>query len=270
MARLESALNDMEALDRCSELTSFVHALDPRVKILTTFAFLLTVVSFDRYAISRLTPLAVFPVVLGTLGRIPAAVLFRYLRFACPFALLLGIFNPLFDRSTHHLYPGIDLSGGWISLASILFRFLLTVSAVLILMATTGLPRLASAFAQMGVPRILVTQVLMLYRYLSLLPREAARMTRAHSLRALSGRRMPIRVWGSLAGNLLLRAHDRGHRIHAAMLCRGFTGEMPGCRSFQLSRTDILFLLFWAGFFFFVRWSLLVERTGEYLAGLFQ
>lgn len=265
MARIEAALDDIGTLDRLARRASPVHRLDPRAKVFVTLVYLLTIVSFGKYEVSALTPLAFYPVVLLTSGGIPVQVLLRYLLLACPFAIFVGMFNPILDRAIMIQWGGTGIAGGWISFASILFRFVLTVSAALLLIATTGFNSICTALERMGAPRILITQFLLLYRYLFLLAQEAGRMTRAHSLRALAGKGMPIRVWSSLAGHLLLRSYDRGQRIHSAMLCRGFSGEMPMVRSLRFSFTDVLFVVGWWAFFAVARFGDLPQRIGDLL-----
>jgi len=266
MARIEAALDELGTLDRLAGQASPVHRLDPRAKVLATLAFLLATVSFGKYEIAALLPLALYPIALVSLGRIPGALLLRYLAYACPFAILVGMFNPLLDRQVVLHLGAAGISGGWVSFASILLRFVLTVSAALALIATTGFHSICTALARMGAPRILVAQFLLLYRYLFLLGREASRMTRAHSLRAFSGKAMPVGVLGSLAGHLLLRAYDRGQRIHSAMLCRGFSGEMPILRTPQFTYADALFVIGWSAFFVLTRFGHLTHRVGDLLA----
>lgn len=265
MARLEAALSDIGLLDRLALQESPIHRLDPRAKVLTTVAFLAVAVSYGKYEVHALTPLVIFPVALLALGRVPLRMLCRYLLLACPFALLVGIFNPIFDREIVMRCGGADISGGWISFVSILFRFVLTVSAAFILIATTGFNTICTALERLGAPRLLVTQFLLLYRYLFLLTHEAGRMKRAHSLRATTGSGIPIRVWSSLTGHLLLRAHDRGQRIHSAMLCRGFDGEVPVLRAMRFTFADTLFVIGWLAYFAVARFGGLPERIGELL-----
>jgi cobalt/nickel transport system permease protein len=265
MARLEAALSDIGLLDRLALQDSPIHRLDPRGKVVVTIAFLAVTVSYGKYELPDLTPLALFPIALLALGRVPVRVLCRYVLLASPFAILLGLFNPLLDREIVMRCGDTEISGGWVSFASILLRFILTVSAAFILIATTGFNTICTALEHLGAPRLLVAQFLLLYRYLFLLSQEAGRMKRAHSLRALTDGGIPIRVWSSLTGHLLLRAYDRGHRIHSAMLCRGFTGEMPTLRALHFTWSDAIFVIGWLAFFALARFGDLPQRIGDLL-----
>jgi len=229
--------------------------VDPRAKWLVTFAFLLVVTSFGKYEISRLTPLVLYPVSLTAVSCVPVTKLLRRVLVALPFVLFVGLFNPLFDREILFKVWGLSISGGWISFVSITFRSLLAVAAAVVLAMTTPFDRLCIGLEKMGVPRVLVTQLQFLYRYLSLLQEEAVRMVRAHALRA-RGNRPKIRVSSaaSMIGFLLLRSLDRATRIYRSMLVRGFDGEVRLMKPLRFAWSrDGIFVGFWALYFLTVR-----------------
>jgi cobalt/nickel transport system permease protein len=148
-----------------------------------------------------------------------------------------------------------------------MLRFVLTVSAALILIATTGFNAVCLALEKMGTPRSFVVQLLFLYRYIFVLTDEASRMVRARSLRAFGGNGMGIRVFSSMIGHLLLRTMDRAQRIHLAMLCRGFDGEIRIARPLEFTGRDALFCLGWCGLFVLMRLYNLPELIGNAATG---
>lgn len=241
MSSIAQALQAFQSLESLAAKDSLLSALDARAKILVTLGFIVTVVSFERYAVAALLPLALFPVVMAALGNIPARVIGRAVVLAAPFAVMLGAFNPLFDRQVVLQVAGLGISGGWLSFASVLIRFALTVSAGLILVAGTGFAPLCAGLARLGAPNVLATQLLLLHRYAGVLAGEAARMSLAHELRA-NGRRLPLAVVGSLLGHLLLRAMQRAQRVHQAMLSRGLDGQPHRCAGAGWQRRDTVFL----------------------------
>ena len=122
-------------MDTLSSQQTAIHQLDPRAKLLTTLVFVAIVVSFGKYEISALIPFFIYPVVLCAIGNVPPIYLIKKLVLVSPFAILLGIFNPLLDRDILINLSGIEISGGWVSFTSILIRFVLTVGAALTLIA---------------------------------------------------------------------------------------------------------------------------------------
>lgn len=267
MASLDSALLDIGELDLFARRQTPVHRIDPRAKVLVTLAYLVTVISFGKYEVSRLLPLLLYPVAIIVIGQLPVPYLAGKLLLASPFALLVGIFNPLFDRAAMMQIGALEVSGGWISFASILLRFALTLAAALILVATTGFHSVCMALTRLGVPRVFVTQLMLLYRYIFVLADEAARMMQAWSLRSVSGRAMSPKVFSALIGQLLLRALDRAHRLHAAMLSRGFDGSFRTVSTLNFTHRDAIYIMLWTAFFVFVRCYNLPRILGEAAMG---
>lgn len=270
MPRLDSALLDIGGFDLLAAQDTPVHRRDPRAKVVTALAFIVTVVSFGKYEVAALTPLLLYPVALISLGRLPTRYLLGKVLLASPFALLVGALNPVLD-TTHMLSIGpVAVSGGWVSYAGILLRFVLTLLAALILVATTGFHPVCVALERLRIPAALVTQLMLLYRYFFVLAREASNMSRAWSLRAVQPAKMPVRVFVSLAGQLLIRALDRAQRIHMAMLSRGFDGIIRLPRPLAFRSADAAFVLGWALFFGVVRWCDLPRAIGHVLTGFAQ
>ena len=171
MGNIESALLNLGYLETLSYQDTPLHRLDPRVKLLTTLVFIIAVVSFGKYEITGLLPFIIFPVVLVAVGNLPPGYLAKKILLAAPFAFFIGIFNPLLDRTVLlHLGP-LGISGGWVSFASIMLRFVLTVSAAFILIAGTGLNAVCLALEKLGAPNSFAVQLLFLYRYIFVLDR---------------------------------------------------------------------------------------------------
>lgn len=266
MPAIETAFLDIGRLDRMARQASPVHGLDPRSKVLATLAFLVAVVSFPRHEVSALVPFALFPALLLARSGLPASFILEKTLLAAPFALMIGLFNPFLDREILLRVAGVGISGGFLSLASIMLRFALTVTAALVLVGTTGMNGVCLALERLGMPRAFAVQLLFLHRYLFVLGEEAGRMHMARRLRAFGGRGMGLPAYAPLVGHLLLRTLDRAQRVHMAMLCRGFTGEIVTGRTLRFRRPDLAFVLGWGAFFLAARlWNLplLLERLLE-------
>jgi len=251
--KLESSYLDIGYLDLLARQNTLIHQLDPRTKLMTTLVFIASVISFNKYTVTGLIPFVIFPLSLMALGNLPPRYLLKKIFIAAPFAFFVGIFNPIFDHEVMVRIGYMGISGGWISFASIMIRFFLTVSAALILIASTGFDEVCLALRKMGMPASLSTQLLFLYRYLFVLIDEASRMARARAMRSFNGRGMGVKVFSYLIGQLLLRTIDRARRIHLGMLCRGFDGELRLVRAFRLNGRDVAFFLGWSTLFIVMR-----------------
>jgi cobalt/nickel transport system permease protein len=179
----------------------------------------------------------------------------------------MGMFNPLLDRQTLLVIGNHAIAGGWLSYASILLRFALTVSATLVLVAGTGIHNLCRGLEGLGVPSVFTIQVLMLYRYLFVLADEGARMVQARALRSVGRHGMGLRVHGAMLGSLLLRTLDRARRIHMAMCCRGFEGHVRTMEASRLRAADVAFVVGWLGLFVLLRLFDLTGLLGELVTG---
>ena len=262
MSRLDTAYYELGRLDLLAENDSIIHRLDPRVKVIITLLFIIYVVSFDKYEVNRLLPFFLFPSFLVSMADLPFSYLMRKLIIVSPFVLFIGIFNPFFDQDILLTIGTLKISGGWISLISILLRFMLTVGAALLLIATTGFPAICMALDKLGAPRIFTVQLLMLYRYIFVLIEESIRMIRAYSLRSFS-RKIRYQIFKQLLGNLLLRTLDRAQRIHMAMLSRAFTGEIRIARQFSFGTKEFLYIIICTSLFTFIRFVDISEFLGK-------
>lgn len=246
-----------------------VHKLDPRVKLLVLLVFILTILSSGRYEVSGLVPFIIFPVYLMTSGNIPVNYIMKKILYVSPFALMIGVFNPLFDTNIIMMLGSMGVSGGWISFVSIMIRFGLTVSAALAVIACTGFNNICFAISRLGAPNIFSVQLLFLYRYIFVLTEEAARVVRARNLRSFDGRGKGIRSYGPMLGNLLLRTINRAERIHNAMLSRGFDGNIRIMKRYSFGLKEVIFLVFWSSLFLVFRFFNIPQIAGIFITGLF-
>jgi cobalt/nickel transport system permease protein len=229
---------------------------------------MVVVISFNKYDPAGLAPLIVYPMAVMTIGNIPFSYIAKKLLIASPFVLSVALFNPVLDRS-----PALDVGlfivpGGVLSFASIMVKYVLTVSAGLALIACTGVDAICSALARMGVPSAFTIQLLFLYRYIFVLGQEAVRMVRARALRSFGNRGLGMSTYTGMIGHLLLRTMDRAQRIHLAMLCRGFDGEIHHTPSPKIRLSDLLYFLGWSGLFMLLRFCNLPAWLGKELGRL--
>ena len=89
-------------------------------------------------------------------------------------------------------------------------------------MATTGIDSLCASLRRLHVPGMLVTLLLLTYRYVGVMTEELAVMTDAYHLRAPGQKGIHVSAWGSFLGQLLLRSMDRAQELYGSMLLRGY------------------------------------------------
>ena len=179
------------------------------------------------------------------LANLPPLYLIRKILLICPVILMIGMFNPVFDRAALFQIGQAEISGGWISLASLCIRSTLTIGAAFILVGTTGFTAVCQALERLGVPQVFSVQLLFLHRYIFVLADETARVSRARELRSCGRKGLGTVSFGSLAGHLLLRTWQRAERIHTAMQARGFIGRFHAHRYGCFGRSELCFVAGW-------------------------
>lgn len=269
MASINGAILDLKRLDLLADGDTSIHRLDARSKVLVTLVFIVSVVSFGKYELAALFPFFIFPVVMIALAGLPPLYIVRKIALLCPFVLVVGIFNPVFDREVLIQLGPLSISAGWISFVSILVRSILTVGAAFILVGVTGFTAVCQALERMGMPQVFAVQLLFLYRYIFVLTEEGGRASRARELRSCGKKGLGISSFGSLVGHLLLRTWQRAERIHMAMLARGFTGEFHAYRQSLFGKTEVLYVLGWSTLFIILRTQNIPRFFGALITGFF-
>lgn len=234
-------MRELTALEQLAGGNSVIHRLHPAMKLITAIVFIITVVSFDRYAFGRLIPYIFYPALLIALSETPCAMLLKRCLLALPFCLFAGIANVLWDRAAAFTVGEVSVSYGVVSFCTILLKAFLCVTAALLLMAVTPLAEITGSMRRLKMPNIFVTVFEMTYRYIGVLAEEAYSMHIAYSLRSPDKKGIRMKDMGSFVGQLLLRSVDRAERVYNAMKCRGYTmRSIPGCGG-RLSGADFVF-----------------------------
>jgi len=249
-------------LDPYIQRISPIHSLDPRVKLVLTLAFILTV---------ALTPTGIWAVYIllfaillsvEVLSELGIGYILKRALLAVPFVLAAF---PLIFTSTGETLATIPV-GPWTlniyqfgleRFISIALKSWISVQAAIVLASSTTFPQLLIAMRAIRIPRLLVAIFSLMWRYLFVLGDETLRLIRARTARSgrLEGKRgkhggslmWRARVTGGMAGNLFLRALERSDRIYMAMLSRGYDGEVRSLPLPELRLAHWLVLSFGLG-----------------------
>jgi len=267
MPSIDGAILDFKRLDLLAFGDTALHRLDARAKVIVTALFVMLVISHDRYELAALFPFFIFPAAMIAAGNLPFSYIARKILLLCPFIIVVGIFNPVIDRTIiTHLGP-LAISGGWLSFFSIITRSILTVGSAFTLLALTGFPEVCRALEQLGMPRPFAVQLLFLYRYIFVLAEEGRRAARARKLRSCGKKGMGITSFGALIGTLLLRTWQRAERIHISMLSRCFDGRFHPSRQTSFGRRELVFITGWSIVLITLRTTDITRTIGSILIG---
>jgi cobalt/nickel transport system permease protein len=250
----------VDVFDQFQYTESKLHALDPRVKVVSAVALILSNAILPDGSWLAFALAWFFLLVANDLANLGLGFTLKRSIIALPFAVVAvsAIFSPLgeplavWDLGFITLIP---TDAGLIRFASIMLRSWLSVQVAILLVATTQFPDLIHALEHLRLPRTLTTIIAFLFRYLFVLTNEVFRILRAREARSASlpdvkgGGRLGwrIKTTGSMAGQLFTRSYERSDRIYQAMASRGYTGHIRTLNPHQVQRQDWLFLGIFAG-----------------------
>jgi cobalt/nickel transport system permease protein len=189
---------------------SAVHRLPAGAKLAGAVAFVFAAVLLPRGAWAGLAAGLAILVGVAALSRVPASRLAGRLLWVEPFALgvaLLALFQP----------------GGPGIFAFVLGRATLCLCAMVLLSATTRFTDILRVLWALRLPRLLVTTLALMHRYLYLLVDDMGHMLRARRSRTFLAGRLPVwRNSSTVAAGLFARTSERAERIYSAMCARGW------------------------------------------------
>ena len=262
MNKLDTALRDLAQMDELAAGDSPVHRLHPLTKLAVTILYIVLVVSYGKYEFGSMIIMLLFPLFAYQLSGIPLRTCFIKLRYVLPLVLAVGLFNPFLDKSPALQIGTLTVSGGVLSMLTLMTKGVLALMMSFLLAAATPLDSLCAALRKLHVPSFLVTLLLLTFRYVGLLMEEASVMTTAYRLRAPGQKGIHFSAWGSFLGQLLLRSMDRAEDLYSAMLLRGYRGDFPYAEPKPFTFRDAAVLLLCAAMLVLLRFGNLTELIG--------
>jgi cobalt/nickel transport system permease protein len=219
-------------IDRYSDGTSLIHRLDPRTKLTAVFLFILAVSLTSPTMWPAFVAYFTVVAVLIALSRVPILYILKRSLVIIPFVLLIAVFMPFFREgevagsfSIWGWHVNVTYSGLQV-LWSVLAKAWLSILGLILLTSTTPMASLLKGLEQLRLPRLMVMILSFMYRYIFVLYDEVQRMKQARDSRNFGGKRLwQIKTIGKMTGTLFIRSYERGERVYAAMLSRGYDGQ---------------------------------------------
>jgi len=234
-------------IDRLAWGDSPIHHLDGRSKLIAVIVFTVFVVSVPSDFLSILSCYAVWPFALLVVAGVPLKFVLKQILYVSPFIVVLAASSLFYGRGQVDVTFGPfqwSVSTGVIRCLSIVFKFIITMAALISLVATTRFSELLKAMSKIGVPRLLVMQLGFLYRYIFMLIDKGRNIIRARSGRKLRnlGFKRELNTASAMVGTLFIDGLDTASRINTAMQARGFTGEINTLSQMRFGKNDAVFI----------------------------
>ena len=252
-------------MERETYKKSPVHGMDGRIKILISLIIVIYTVSLPRMSIldfPRLGAIEVYLVLLMVISRIELSYLAARFAIAFPFGLGIAILQPLLKQPfiehftvIYSLPFGLEVTREGTIFGAIIFaKFLVCISAVILLSSTTSMSDLVASARRLGLPKELALLFTMMVRYLFVFWNMLGRIRTAQKTRCFDiwNRKVP-RNWtleqiGYTISSLFVRSYEQGERTYQSMLCRGYSADAHvyvGKK--ELAVSDINILAFTSG-----------------------
>lgn len=239
---------------------SFVHSLDPRIKIIVAALFSVLVAVSSNFL--ALLPALAVSVLMISLAKLSIQKVLYRLLLVNGLIFFLWLLLPFTYRgeSWFALGPLVATKEGILYAAKITVKSNTILLAMIALLGTIPIFTLGHAMSRLSVPDKLVHLLLFTYRYIHVIFQEYRRLINAMKIRGFTPRtnNHTYKTYAYLLGALLVRSYDRAERIHKAMLCRGFTGRYYASTPFSVKARDLLYLSVMLTIIFglvFLQWS---------------
>ena len=235
-------------IDTYAEMDSLIHALDPRVKILSAVFIILGIVLTEPTAMLSFLLYAVFLSLLIKLSRLPLLFIFTRSLVIIPFVLMIAIFIPFYkegDVAGAYSFGTINLTvtyDGLTILWNVLAKSYLSILCLIIFTACTKFSVLLKALEKLKVPALLIMIFSFMYRYSFLIVDELMRMKQAKDSRSIAGSKLfHVKTLANMLGTLFINSYERAESVYMAMRSRGFSGAIYTLYEFKLGAPDIAF-----------------------------
>lgn len=262
MNKSEKAIREINSIYELSMIDSPIRRLSPLSKLIVTIIYILVVVSTNKYDLSSMIVLIVYPTIMYTFAKISVTTCFYKLRYALPLVMAVGIFNPFLDKQIIEAY---QISGGLISMITLMLKGIYCLMASFILIATTPIEEMCYALRKLHFPKFLTSLLLLTYRYVELLLNEVNVMFTSYKLRAPNQKGLHISTWGTFLGQLILRTIDKASILYESMELRGYNGEFYYVdKNYNVYKSFIFSLLMFVLFALLKSFNFLIFMLGVY------
>jgi cobalt/nickel transport system permease protein len=253
-------------IERESYKDSPIHRLDPRIKLVFTLAIIVYVVSLPRIHeknMIRLLAIEAYLLLVVLVAGLDLRYFFLRIFAILPFGLGIALIQPFLKPSfikNYTPYPldlpfGLSVTYEGIAFGStLLAKFLVCITAIILLSSTTRLRDMVVAADRIGIPREFTLLLSMMVRYLFLFWAVLKRIRIAQQTRLFDiwnkdvPRKWIVEQVGNSMSSIFIRSYEQGERTYISMLCRGYgSGHEKSYYKTKIRTQDVFFLLLSAG-----------------------
>lgn len=229
-------------IDEYADLDSSIHNWDPRVKLISIFSFIVSLVLLDDLKYSFVGLLVAF--LLVYLSKIPFRFVLGRLKWIVLFTLFFFVILPFTVPGNEMArLNSVKISYEGVNFALLMsFRVFSATLLVFSIFSTTKFNQVIRALDKLKVPNKLVQVFMFAYRYIFVLADEFERMLTSLESRGFEMKTnlRSMKTLGKGVGMLFVKSWERAERVYSAMVSRGYSGYLKTLSKFEMSKRDLL------------------------------
>jgi cobalt/nickel transport system permease protein len=231
-------IEELFYIEKTAYRSSRIHQLDARVKIIGMLALIVAMVAtpYTPAVVTIGLVFFAFFAILWALTGLPVSVYVKRLLMVLPFGLFIIAFQIFFTNRYYAAFHvianlpfGIHVYAESVEFAAILLvKFVICVSAIILLSSTTKLHDMLEGAGRMGLPPEFALTFGMMIRYLFVFGYIYRKINESLQTRCFDpfNPSLPysyrIRQLGYTVGTIFIRSYQQGERVYTSMLCRGY------------------------------------------------
>jgi cobalt/nickel transport system permease protein len=231
-------IEELFYIEKSAYRDSYIHQLDARVKIISIFAIIITMVAIPYSPTVFIIGLLFFVslALQWVLAGLQWQVYAKRLVLVLPFGLFISLFQIFFTNRYYTMFHviadlpyGIHIYAESVEFAIILLvKFIICVSAIILLSSTTKLHDMLEGAGRMGLPPEFALTFGMMIRYLFVFGYMYRKINESLVTRCFDpfNPALPYRYRmqqiGYTVGTIFIRSYEQGERVYTSMLCRGY------------------------------------------------
>jgi len=210
-----------------AEGSTLLHQINAAAKIVAAIIIVIPAATTGHFHVAA--GFSLLSLVLATTARLPIVQVIKRLLVVNSFTLFLLLTLPLtFGGEQKILFTVVPVSieGSRLALLIVLKTNTILL-AMMALLNTSNLSAVGYGLEKLGMPLRLCYLILFTYRYIFVIEQEYKRLLRAAQLRCFkpSTTIHTYKTIGYLFGMTLVKSWEQAHRVHQAMVLRGFSGQ---------------------------------------------
>ena len=261
MNKIEDAIQTVHKLDKKQE-NDFLNNIHPLPKLLITILYIILLTSINKYDLIKTLSMAIFLILVSIVQDISLKDILKRFKTIFFILIILGIANLIFDRNI--IYIGnVRLRAGIISMVTLILKGFFVIISSYFLIITTKIEEICYSLKLLHCPNILITTIMLIYRYIILFLKEAQRIWVAYKMRAPKQKGINYKAWGSLVGSFMIRSIDKAEIVYQAMELRGFNPNTFFIDDRKFDKYSVIYLIFGTFLILFIRYIPIFEFVGN-------